>query len=211
MNASGQESQPIIFVVDDEAEARASVEFLAKSMRAECKSFASAEEFLKYYQGEPGCLITDVRMPCMTGIAFQDALIERGIELPLLLLTAYPEVGLAVKAMRKGAMTLLEKPCRQSELWDEIQHALDLDRKHRQRKLRLSRTRARLESLSADEQNVLALVLLGTPSKVIAKQLDVSIRTIEARRSSIFRKMEVSSVAELVRAVVEFEESQRPV
>ena len=120
--------EPTIYVVDDDDESRLSVSALVRSLGLRSESFSSAEEFLENYQdGRPGCLVTDVRMRGMSGLALQKKLQERHISLPVILLTAFAGIPMTVQAMKRGAVTLLEKPCEEDQLWEAIRDALDLD------------------------------------------------------------------------------------
>ena len=124
-------NEPTVFVVDDDELARTSVCMLVRSMGVRSHSFSSAEEFLDYYvPGWPGCLVTDVRMLGMSGLELQRALTARGVTLPVVVLTAYATTPLTVRAMQQGAVTLVEKPYQQDELWNAIQEALEIDRAH---------------------------------------------------------------------------------
>jgi FixJ family two-component response regulator len=197
---------PTVFVVDDDEQARASVCALVRSMGIRAQPFASAEEFLAAdVADEPGCLVTDHRMFKMTGADLLEMLRERGIPLPVVVLTAYADTALAVRVMKSGAITLLEKPYEENALWDAIRNALALDAQQRPQIERRREIQRRLSTLTEKERQVLSLVVAGKANKAIAKELDVSVRTVENRRRDIFEKMEAQSVAELVRMVIEAE------
>ena len=196
--------EPTVFVVDDDELARMSVCALARSMGLRTESFSSAEEFLEQYQkGSPGCLVTDVRMLGMSGLQLQEKLQELNISLPVIVMTAHARVPMTVRAMKRGAVTLLEKPCEDNELWDAIREALAQDAATRQKFERREQYRRRLAELTPTEKEVMELVVAGEQNKVIANRLGVSIRTVEARRHEIYRKINIDSVAELVRVVIE--------
>ena len=195
--------EPIIYVVDDDDESCMSVCAVVRSMGVRAESFPSAELFLDNHQREqPGCLVSDVRMPGMSGLELQEQLQERRIFLPMILMTAYARVPMTVQAMRRGAVTLLEKPCKENELWKAIRDALQRDASRRMEFESRDTCRRRLATLSAEQREVLRLVIDGLPNKAIAKRLDKSIRTVEGRRSAIYRKTRVDSVAQLVRLVM---------
>jgi two-component system, LuxR family, response regulator FixJ len=197
-------SEPVVFVVDDDERACKSVCALVRSLGLRADAFSSAEEFLKrYVPGSPGCLVTDVRMTGMSGLDLQDRLAEQGIRLPVIVLTAYPRTRTTVRAMKAGAVTLLEKPYDEDELWDAIRNALAQEDAGRAEAERRREIKERAACLTPAEQTVMKLIVQGKPNKNIAKELNMSIRTIESRRHEVFTKMGVNSVAELVRLVID--------
>lgn len=195
---------PAVYVIDDDQPARESVCLLVRSMGLQAVSFASAEAFLNGIETDcPGCVITDVRMPGLSGVQLQEVLLERGIELPVIVLTAYASTDLTVRAMKNGAVTLLDKPYEDNELWDAIRSALTRDAAHRRRSVRIRELQDRFNRLTRKETDVLNLILKGRQNKVIASELNVSERTVENRRREVFRKTETTSVATLVRMAIE--------
>jgi FixJ family two-component response regulator len=154
-----------------------------------------------------GCLVTDHRMLGMSGVELQEKLSEMGSQIPVIILTAFARTPLTVRAMRNGAVAMLDKPYHDDDLWDAISKALVLEEERREARQRATAIRERLSSLSASEKEVLDLVVAGEANKVIAKRLSVSLRTVENRRREVFSKMQAQSVAELVRLVIEVEES----
>jgi two-component system, LuxR family, response regulator FixJ len=195
--------EPAIFVVDDDESARKSVCALVRSLGLRAEAFASAEDFLACdISGRPGCVVTDIRMIGMSGLDLQDRLIERGIRLPVIVLTAYPRTRTTVRAMKAGAVTLLEKPYDEDELWDAIRKALAQEAAGRAEVQLRRDIQQRASLLTQAEREVMRLVVQGKPNKVIAKQLNLSIRTVESRRHDVFAKMSVESVAELVRLAI---------
>ena len=201
-------AEPTVFVVDDDEMARDSLCALARSMGIHAESFTSAEAFLDHYDKErPGCLVTDVRMLGMSGLELQDKLRELDVQLPVIVITAYAHTPLTVRAMKGGAVTLLEKPYEENELWDAIREALSRDAAQRDTHQRRQQYRQRLEKLTPAERKVLNLIVAGEPNKVIAKRLGVSIRTVEAHRHRVFTKTQTDSVAELVRIVIDAEQT----
>ncbi|MCA9221944.1 MAG: response regulator [Pirellulaceae bacterium] len=196
-------SDATIHVVDDDAQARQALEALARSMNVAIRSYASAEEFLSDYKGErPGCLLTDVRMQGLSGIDLQDRLRERGSSLAVIVISAYADVPTAVHAMQHGAATFLTKPVPPDTLWDAIESALQRDTEVYEHERQLTEIRQRIDSLTDAERQVMDMVVDGVANKVIAKRMEVSLRTVEARRHQVFAKMNVQSVAELVRCVM---------
>ena len=193
-----------VFVIDDDANLRASVCALVYSMGCHAQGFASAEEFLAcYVEGRPGCLVTDVRMLGMSGIELQEKLIERNIAIPVIMLTAYARTPVTVRAMAAGAVTLLEKPYAEEELWDAIRKALARDGQRREDVQRQREIRLRVDQLTPGERAVMDLIVQGQPNKMIARKLGISVRAVENRRSAVFAKMQADSVADLVHLVIE--------
>ncbi len=168
-------------------------------MHVQVQTFELAREFLDAYHGErPACLVTDLRMRGMSGVELLEELRQKSFTLSVLVMTAYPDTRSTVRAMRGGAINLIEKPCNPHELWDAIQQGLREDAQRYQQELIVRDARARIETLNSGEMDVLKLLTTGKANKVIASQLDVSLRTVEARRAAIFEKLGVDSVAELM-------------
>ncbi len=198
------ENEPTIYVVDDDPNARQSLTALIAALGMNVEAFSSAEDFLASYDGSHGCLITDVRMPIgMWGTELQTKVANLPEPIPVVIITAFPETSLIVKAMQQGAVTVLEKPYRNHELLEATQRALRLDRREREKRASISRVLESLKRLSSAESVVLDYIIDGVTNKVIAKRLDVSIRTIENRRKQIYQKMGTDSTAGLVSMVVE--------
>ena len=203
--------QPAVFVVDDDAQARKAVTTLVEAMGVETIGFNSAEEFLQTYDGRrPACLVTDVRMIGMSGLELQEELLNRGVDISVVVLTGFATTPGTVRAMRNGALTLLEKPCRDDELWEAIRNGLAADRLAMAAQVELDESRRRFSSLTAKERDVLSLVAAGEANKVIARRMSVSLRTVELHRQSVFQKMGADSLAELVRMVVALEGESKP-
>lgn len=196
--------EPTVFVVDDDEQVCRSVCMLVSSMGFKAEGFASAEEFLASGAHErAGCLVTDLRMQGMGGLELQEKLAELATPLPVIVLTAYAETSLAVRAMRAGAVTMLDKPCADNDLWDAIQEALAEDAAGRSACQRRRRLLAMIAQLTPAERKVMEMIVAGTANKVIAKELGVSVRTVEYRRHAVLTKMQAQSVAELVGLVME--------
>ena len=191
---------PAVHVVDDDAQARRAVMTLIEAMAVETVGHASAEDFLSSYDGRrPCCLVTDVRMLGMSGLDLQEELIRRNWKMSVIVLTAFATTPGTVRAMRNGAVSLLEKPCRDDELWEAVRQGLAADRVALAEEQKLGEVRQRWESLSAKERLVLACITAGDANKIVAKKLNVSVRTVELHRHSVFEKMGAESLAELVR------------
>lgn len=200
----GVERTPCVYVVDDDADTCRSVSALVSSMGLHARSYASGEDFLaEEHYARPGCLVTDLRMLGLSGIELQEVLIEKGIGLPVIMVTAHAETPLTVKAVKQGAVTVLEKPCRDYELVDAIRAAIQQDGQQHDERAGRQKLQEQLDTLSEQESAVLDMMIDGLPNKSIAATLDVSLRTIENRRQRIFEKTETKSLAELVRRVVE--------
>ncbi|MCH5374727.1 MAG: response regulator [Planctomycetes bacterium] len=194
----------VVYIVDDDPAALEAVSALVGVMGISAKMYSSAESFLKDYDGHrPGCLITDVRMLGMSGIELQEELDRRGNSLSVIVLTAYPDTRTTIRAIKGGAVTLLEKPCRDQELWDAIRTALAEDERRFGLEQHMAAIRQRLATLTSAERRVLDRIVAGDSNKAMAHRLGVSVRTIEVRRSNIFKKMHAESVAELVRLYLE--------
>jgi FixJ family two-component response regulator len=194
----------VVYIVDDDEAALEAVSALVGEMGVKAKTYASAEAFLDDYDGyRPGCLVTDVRMLGMSGVELQEKLARDGITLSVIVLTAYADTRTTIRAIKGGAITLLEKPCRDQELWDAIRTALLNDWETTKRETRLDELHRRFASLSPGEQKVMQRIVKGESNKVMAKRLRVSVRTIEVRRHHVFKKLEADSVAELVRMYLE--------
>jgi two-component system response regulator FixJ len=194
---------PVVSVVDDDPEVRRSLQLLMESVGLEVECFSSAAEFLEAYDGtRPGCLILDVRMPGMSGLELQDQLLQRGSTLPIIIITAYGEVSLAVRAMRAGAMDFVEKPFSRQELLDRVHSAIDRSVDANRKKKTRSEIAVRLAKLTDRERQVMDLMVAGHQTKEIAAELGISPKTVDNHRSRVFEKTGADGVAELVWMVV---------
>lgn len=192
-----------VFIVDDDGDIREAIATLVTQLGLAATGFESAEAFLDGYRGErPACVVTDVRMLGMTGLELQVELSRRGLLLPVIVLTAHADTPTTVRAMKQGAFTLLDKPCRDSELWEAIRSALQEDVERMRLDTRQRELQGRLALLTPGEQDVLDLLMEGEANKVIAQKLDLGLRTVEARRQSLLKKFEVDSLAELIPLVL---------
>lgn len=197
---STRDHQAIVHIVDDDEAICSSLRMLLKSRGMPAVSHGSAEEFLaKYDPEQPGCLVLDVRMPGMSGLELQDELNRRGAIIPVIFITGHGDVPMAVEAMQHGATDFLQKPFADQEFAERIQRALALDQRNRAALDQKDQIRARLAALTRRELQVLQLVTLGKPNKIIAAKLGVSQRTVEIHRAHLMEKMGATSLAHLVR------------
>lgn len=193
-----------IFVVDDDPELLSSVCALVSSMGYAAAPFASAEVFLAHGDlGQRGVVVADLRMPGMGGLELQEELTRRGLHLPVIILTAFARTPITVRALKAGAVTMIDKPCHDDDLWQAIRDALAAEAAARAEHQGRSQTLDRVASLTAEERHVLDLLVTGKPNKAIAKDLGLSVRTIEKRRHQVYVKMGVDSLAQLVKLIVE--------
>ena len=197
------DEEPTVFVVDDDPGVGDSISLLLRSVGLPAKIFLSANEFLEAYDPDkPGCLVLDVRMPGMSGLDLQDRLQEMESILPIIFVTAHGDVPMAVNAVKAGAVDFIQKPFRDQELLDKIQEALEVDARIRAERTDLAEIRARLESLTPRETEVMGLVVAGKPNKNIARALGISQRTVEIHRARVMEKMKVRSLSMLVQLVM---------
>jgi FixJ family two-component response regulator len=199
-----------VYVVDDDPAVRESIGALVTSAGLRVQTYSSAECFLQDYQADrPGCLVTDLRMLGMSGLDLLEKLQHSEHPLPTIVISAYADVPATVRAMQAGAVTLLEKPCRNDQLVQSIQAALQRDAEFRAAhaakqaaQVRKHEIQRRLDTLTPDEHEVLQRMIAGKLNKVIANELAISLRTVETRRHKVLEKMKADSLAELVRMVI---------
>jgi len=201
------EQNPTVFLVDDDEAVRDSLSLLMKSVSLPSQSFASAAEFLAGYDPNcPGCLILDIRMPGMSGMELQQKLIDMRAILPIIFITGHGDIPMAVEAMQRGAIDFIPKPFRDNELLDRINKALEIDKLSRESSVERDEVEKRIEKLTPREEQVLQLVAQGKANKVIASDLNVSQRTVEIHRARVMAKMQVRSLAELIRLVIKVQQ-----
>ncbi len=195
--------RPTVFLVDDDASIRRTLPQAIASPDYRVDVFSSADAFLSSYDGQaPGCILTDLRMPRMTGLDLQEELIRRRSAMPIIFLTGYGSVETATKAMKSGAIYFFEKPIDPPLLVDRIREALELNQRQRQQTAQQLEIDERLSRLTRRQREVLDLVVQGLTSKQIADQLGRSIKTIEVHRSQILNRMNAQGVTELMRMVL---------
>ena len=192
-----------VFVIDDDPAIRELVEFQLLAAGYTVKSFSSAREFLTTnLMSARGCVLTDVRMPEMDGLELQEELNRRGITLPVVIMTANGNIPLAVRAMRAGAVDVVEKPFSPGSLRSRIQQALSASSAIESASGEQIASRQQIERLTAREKTVLDSIIAGKPNKTIAGELGISYRTVEVHRAKIMEKLDVDNVASLVRVVL---------
>ncbi len=196
-----------VYVVDDDPAMRHSLAWLIGSLGLEVQGFASAEEFLRSLpHGRPGCLVTDVRMPGMSGLELLDTLAGAGSLLSVLVVTGHADVPMAVRALRAGAVDFIEKPFNDQLLLDRVNEALAKSQRAWEAAERKRHVRALLDRLTPRERQVAAMVVTGKPNKVIAAEINLSMKTVEVHRHNLMDKLEVASVSDLTRLLLEAEE-----
>ncbi|UCD23772.1 MAG: response regulator transcription factor [Gemmatimonadota bacterium] len=198
-----KQHEPTVFIVDDDAAVRDALGLLLRSIHLSCELYPSANAFLEAYDADrPGCLVLDVRMPGMSGLELQQELERLHSTLPIIFLTAHGDVPMAVTAVKAGAADFLEKPFRDQDLIDKIQHAIAADTSIRRKLEDRRQILARIQSLTPREREVMDKVVDGSPNKVIAMDLGLSQRTVEIHRTRVMRKMQASSLSQLVQIVM---------
>ncbi len=196
-------SEPTVYIVDDDPDMRDSLRWLLQTVGLRTVTYSSATEFLRGLRVDgPACVVLDVRMPGTGGLDLFEELTACGLRIPVLFITAHADVPMAVRAMKSGAVEFLEKPFNGQALLDKIQRALKDDADRLAREAALEEYRARFESLTDKEREVLEMIRDGRPNKEIATRLDVTPRAVELRRASLMRKLGVSSLPELLRLTI---------
>jgi len=194
-----------VFIVDDDASVREALAWLLRTRRLPSEAFESAQVFDDHLRAgrvrttDPCCLLLDVRMAGLSGLALFDSLIERGLiqAMPVIFLTGHADVPTAVDAVKRGAFDFCEKPFSDNALVDRIEQAIALSGQYLQTVGKKAQVQRKLAELTERERGVMRLVVEGLPNKLIADQLDISVRTVEVHRARLFDKMEVKSAVEL--------------
>jgi len=195
-----REAESIVFIIDDDPLYRRSSERLVRSVGFDVQSFETARDFMSSRRPNvPSCLILDVRLPGLSGLDLQRVLTEAGVHIPIIFVTGHGDIPMSVQAMKAGAVEFLTKPFRDQALLDAIQQAIGRDHVARQRQARNADLRRRYESLKPREREVFKCVVSGMLNKQIADELGATERTVKFHRGNIMRKMQVKSLAELVR------------
>ena len=202
---------PTAYVVDDEESIRSLWEWLLASNGIAVRTFGSAAAFIQSYRsGDAGCLVLDVRLPGMSGPELQDYLRREGIGIPIVFMSAHGDVRTAVNAMKGGAVDFIQTPFDYREALAIVRRAFERDVQERERKARRAQLAERLAALTERERGVLQRIVEGKANKVIAAELDISVKTLEAHRAKVMEKMAVDSVAELVQRIIGFSLMEAP-
>jgi FixJ family two-component response regulator len=191
---------PTVFIVDDDAGVRESIQDLVRSVNLRAESFSTAQEFLSGERRDgPSCLVLDVRLPDTSGLDLQQELSRAGVSIPIIFITGHADIPMTVKAMKSGAVEFLTKPFREQDLLDVIHRALKRDREIREKQKQLAELQKRHSTLSARECEVMSLVVSGLLNKQIAAKLGASETTVKIHRGRVMQKMQAESLPDLVR------------
>jgi FixJ family two-component response regulator len=191
---------PIVFVVDDDESVREALRSLFRSVSLKVETFGSATDFLRSELPDvASCLVLDVRLPGVSGLDFQAELAKANIHIPIIFMTGHGDIPMSVQAMKAGAVDFLTKPFRDQDMLDAVAAAIERDRSRRKDEQRLSDVRARFDSLTEREREVMGLVTAGLMNKQIAGELGLSEITVKIHRGHVMRKMAARSLADLVR------------
>lgn len=197
-NSAG--ADPVVYIIDDDDGMRRALHLLLNTVGYTTRAYGDPNEFLTQFKPDAaGCLVLDIRMPGMSGLELQQQLNRLGSMLPIIFITGHGDVPMAVQAMKEGAFEFIQKPFRDQELLDRINHALKQDAENRTTLARRAEVLRRLESLTPRERQVMSMVVDGAANKVIAIDLDLSERTVEIHRAKVMEKMGARSVAHLVK------------
>lgn len=189
---------PTVFVVDDDEPMRLSIHWLLQSVHLASAMYATAHDFLSHYSPEqPGCLLLDVRMPGMSGLDLLDHLQAKHIAIPVIMMTGHGDIPMAVRALKSGALDFILKPFNSQEMLDRIQCALRLDQESRARRSGERDLQERLAKLTPREMEILEHIKTGKSSKLIARDLDISPKTVDVHRTNIMRKLKIHHAVEL--------------
>jgi FixJ family two-component response regulator len=191
---------PTILVVDDDASLREALSSLFRSVGLEARLFASAPELLQAKLPDtPSCLVLDIRLPSLSGLDFQSQLATANVHIPIIIMTGHGDIPMSVRAMKAGAVDFLTKPFRDQDMLDAVAHALEWDRKRREREKGLTDLRSLFETLTTREREIMTLVTAGLMNKQVAAELGLSEITVKIHRGNVMKKMGVRSLADLVR------------
>jgi len=195
-----KQGPPVVFVVDDDTAVRESLDSLIRSVGLRVETFSSAQEFLRHkLPNAPACLVLDIRMPGRSGLDLQHELAAEERTTPIIFITGHGDIPMSVRAMKAGAVEFLTKPFRDRDLLEAIHQAIERDRITLRRRAELAELRARYDSLSPREREVMGLVVQGRLNKQIAAELGTAQITIKIQRGNVMKKMRTVSVADLVR------------
>lgn len=197
-------ARPLAHIVDDDESIRTLWRWLMESNGIEVQTYASAAEFIEAYRDDRGgCLVLDVRLPGMSGLELHEYLKGRGVEIPVVFVTGHGDVPTAVSAMKGGAVDFIQKPFGYREALAIIQRAFERDVAQRGRRAQRAQLEARIMSLTEREREVMHKVVEGKQNKVIAGELEISIKTVEVHRAKVMEKLGAASVAELVQMMLQ--------
>ena len=193
---------PIVFVVDDDPSVRSSIKFLLSTVGLQAESFDSADTlFHKKLPDVPSYLVLDVRLPGLSGIDIQRKLAARNIQIPIIFLTGHGDIPMSVRAMKAGAVEFLTKPFRDQDLLDAVRVALEQDRARREKEVEVTDLQRRFDSLTAREQQVIAMLVSGMLNKQIASELGTAESTVKVQRSRAMEKMQAQSLVDLAKMI----------
>ena len=193
-----------VFIVDDDQAVRDSLADLMDSVGINVETYATANDFLGQYTSDRmGCLILDIRMPGMSGLELQQELIRRDTVLPIIFITGHGDVPMAVQAIQAGALDFIQKPFRDQDLLDRVNHALKSCDSQQNNQQQTQSVKKHIHNLTPREHQVMEMIVEGQANKVIAIDLGLSQRTIEVHRKNVMQKLEARSLAELVRIVTQ--------
>ena len=204
---SNQQSEPTVFIVDDDQEVREAIQLLMESVGVTAVSFASAQAYLEQLDCDrPGCLVLDVRMKGMSGLDLQERLAQEPLHPPIIIITGHGDVPMAVRAVKAGAVDFIEKPFNDQTLLDAVHRAFDQDARNRGQALRIADIQERLARLTPREREILDQVIGGKRNKMIAADLGISQSTVEAHRARVMEKLEARSLSDLMRMMMAIEQ-----
>jgi len=197
---SAETSSSVVIIVDDDAAIRASLDSLFRSVGLQTRLFGSPAELLGgQLPAGPGCIVLDVRLPGVSGLDLQGQLIRQGIEFPIIFMTGHGDIPMSVRAMKAGAVDFLSKPFRDQDMLDAVTAAIERDTQRRSQAAIKDDLRAQYETLTAREREVMGYVTAGLMNKQVAGMIGLSEITVKIHRGNVMRKMEVRSLADLVR------------
>jgi len=193
-------SEGVVYVLDDDAYVRQGLDSLLQSVGLEVETFASVKAFLACERPDvAGCLVLDIRMPGLSGLEFQNELIKLNIDIPIIFITGHGDIPMTVQAMKAGAIEFLTKPIREQDLLHAVRIALDRDRGRRIKAKAITNMRARFESLTSRERDVVAWVTTGKMNKQVAAEIGISEVAVKVHRHNAMKKLGAKSLADLVR------------
>jgi two-component system, LuxR family, response regulator FixJ len=211
MSKPDKSASPVIYVVDDDDGMRRALDTLLSTVGYKTAVYSRPTEFLANFKADaPGCLVLDIRMPDMSGLEVQQQLNRVGSMMPVIFITGHGDVPMAVQAMKEGAFEFIQKPFRDQDLLDRINHALKQDAENRSTVARRAEVQHRLQTLTPRERQVMDMVVDGAANKVIAIDLNLSERTVEIHRAKVMEKMGARSVAHLVKLQLTLTDDAQP-